>query len=67
MRVAACGLSSGGVVVRYQGDTLGIFIISLVPASLGSSACAVTIFHGEGVLVSTEQLKDSCQIAMDIP
>lgn len=54
-------------MVRYQGDALGIFIISLVPASLGSSTCAVTIFHGERVLVSTEQLKDSCQIAMDIP
>ena len=48
MRVAAGGLSSGRLVVRYQGDALGIFIINLVPASLGSNACAVTIFHGEG-------------------
>ena len=50
MRVAACGLSSGRLVVRYQGDALGIFIINLVPASLGSNACAVTILHGEGGL-----------------
>lgn len=50
MRVAACGLSSGWWVVRYQGDALGIFIINLVPVSLGSSACAATIFHGIGGL-----------------
>ena len=65
VRVAACGLSSDWLVVRYQGEVSGILIINMVPTSLGSSACgqhAVTILYlgggWGGVLLSAEQLKD---------
>ena len=52
VRVAAQG-SSDSLVVRHQGGVLGILSISLVPASLGSTAYygqhVVTILHLDGL------------------